>query len=60
MSDNEVIVTIESGLLDFETTRNALGNVANSKPWQLPRAGLISGHKAASIAPAVHGKWRLP
>jgi hypothetical protein len=45
MSDNEVIVTIESGLLDFETTRKALGNVANSKPWQLPRAGLISGHK---------------
>jgi hypothetical protein len=56
MSDNEVIVTIESGLLDFETTRKALGNVASSKPWQLRRAGLISGHKIGNstvLQPAI-------
>jgi hypothetical protein len=45
MSDNEIIVSIEPELLDFETRHRALGNVDNCKPWQLPHGGLINGHK---------------
>jgi hypothetical protein len=45
MSDNEVIVTIEPELLDFETTHKAPGDVGNSKPSRLPPAELTNGHK---------------
>jgi hypothetical protein len=44
MSDNEVIVTIEPELLDFETTHKAPGDVGNSKPSRLPPR-LISPQK---------------
>jgi hypothetical protein len=62
MSDNEVIVTIEPELLDFVTTRKAVGDIGNSKPWQLlrhPGAALISQNEGA-VAPVVNGKRRLP
>jgi hypothetical protein len=44
MSDNEVIVTIEPALLDFETTHKAPGDVGNRKPSRLP-SRLISVKK---------------
>jgi hypothetical protein len=68
MSDNEVIVTIEPELLDFVTTRNAvgnignIGNIGNSKPWQLlrhPGTSLIAQNKGL-VAPVVNRKRRLP
>jgi hypothetical protein len=39
MSDNEVIVTIESTLLDRESTRKTLGIVGNSAKCEGPCHG---------------------